>query len=134
MTSRKIKQAYQNADRDAAAETGDPHALVALLFGELLRHMRLFVAMSEDGKENSESRSKHFARSLTIIYGLQNSLDFERGGEIVENLFRIYEYARHQLLSASRTNDTAGAQAAIDALEDIHDAWNQIEYANQKTG
>ena len=61
-------QAYQNADRDAAAETGDPHALVALLFGELLRHMRLFVAMSEDGKENSESRSKHFARSLTIIY------------------------------------------------------------------
>ena len=134
MTSRKIKQAYQNADRDAAAETGDPHALVALLFGELLRHMRLFVAMSEDGKENSESRSKHFARSLTIIYGLQNSLDFERGGEIVENLFRIYEYARQQLLSASRTNDTAGAQAAIDALEDIHDAWNQIEYANQKTG
>ena len=134
MTSRKIMQAYQNADRDAVAETGDPHALVALLFGELLRHMRLFVAMSEDGKENSESRSKHFARSLTIIYGLQNSLDFERGGEIVENLFRIYEYARQQLLSASRTNDTAGAQAAIDALEDIHDAWNQIDYANQKTG
>ena len=134
MTSRKIMQAYQNADRDAVAETGDPHALVALLFGELLRHMRLFVAMSEDGEENSESRSKHFARSLTIIYGLQNSLDFERGGEIVENLFRIYEYARQQLLSASRTNDTAGAQAAIDALEDIHDAWNQIDYANQKTG
>lgn len=134
MTSRKIMQAYQNADRDAAAETGDPHALVALLFGELLRHMRLFVAMSEDGKENSETRSKHFARSLTIIYGLQNSLDFERGGEIVENLFRIYEYARQQLIGASRTNNTAGTQAAIDALQDIYDAWNQIDYANQKTG
>lgn len=134
MTSRKMMQAYQNADRDAAAETGDPHALVALLFGELLRHMRLFVTMSEDGNENSESRSKHFSRALTIIYGLQSSLDFEQGGEIVENLFRIYEYARQQLLSASRTNDTAGTHAAIDALQDIYDAWNQIDYANQKTG
>ena len=127
-------QAYQKADRNAAAEAGDSHALVSLLFEELLRQMRLFVATYEDGNADSEARSKYFSRALTIIYGLQSSLNFEQGGEIVENLFRLYEYARQQLLSASRTNDTAGAQAAIDALEDIHDAWNQIDYANQKTG
>ena len=125
--SRKMMQAYQKADRNAAAEAGDPHALVSLLFEELLRHMRLFVATFEDDDADSEARSKHFSRSLTILYGLQTSLNFEQGGEIVENLFRLYEYARQQLLSASRDNDETGTNTAIDALQDIYDAWSQID-------
>ena len=125
--SRKMMQAYQKADRNAAAEAGDPHALVSLLFEELLRHMRLFVATFEDDNADSEARSKHFSRSLTILYGLQTSLNFEQGGEIVENLFRLYEYARQQLLSASRDNDETGTNTAIDALQDIYDAWSQID-------
>ena len=125
-----MMQAYQKADRNAAAEAGDPHSLVSLLFEELLRHMRLFVATFEDGNADIEARSKHFSRSLTILYGLQTSLNFEEGGEIVENLFRLYEYARQQLLSASRTNDETGANTAIDALQDIYDAWTQIKVSN----
>ena len=130
MTSKKMMQAYQKADRHAAAEAGDPHALVSMLFEELLRHMRLFVATLEDDDANLEARSKHFSRSLTILYGLQNSLNFEQGGEIVENLFRLYEYARQQLLNASRTNDETGTNAAINALQDIYDAWSQINVSN----
>ena len=122
-------QAYQNADRNAAAESEDPHALVALLFEELLRHMRLFVATLDDGSADSDVRSHHFSRALTILYGLQSSLNFEQGGEIVENLFRLYEYARQQLLSASRTDDITGTHAAINALENIYDAWSQIDVA-----
>ena len=129
MTSRKMMQAYQKADRNAAAEAGDSHALVSLLFEELLRQMRLFVTTFEDGNADSEARSKYFSRALTIIYGLQSSLNFEQGGEIVENLFRLYEYARQQLLSASRTDDITGTHAAINALENIYDAWSQIDVA-----
>lgn len=128
-----MMQAYQNADRNAAAESEDPHALVALLFEELLRHMRLFVATLDDGSADSDVRSHHFSRALTILYGLQSSLNFEQGGEIADNLFRLYEYARQQLLSASRTNDSAGTHAAIAALQDIRDAWSQIESANKQT-
>ena len=133
MTSRKMMQAYQNADRNAAAESDDPHALVALLFEELLRHMRLFVATFEDDKADSDVRSQHFSRALTILYGLQSSLNFEQGGDIAENLFRLYEYARQQLLSASRTKDSTGTHAAIDALQDIRDAWSQIDGTNKQT-
>ena len=128
-----MMQAYQNADRNAAAESEDPHALVALLFEELLRHMRLFVATLDDGSADSDVRSHHFSRALTILYGLQTSLNFEQGGEIADNLFRLYEYARQQLLSASRTNDCAGTHAAIAALQDIRDAWSQIDSADKQT-
>jgi len=127
MTSRKMMQAYRNADRQAAAESDNPHALIAVLFDELLRNMRQFLNHMDQTETQKSESNDNFSRSLTILYGLQSSLNFEQGGEIAENLFRLYEYARQQLLSAMRTGETAGTMAAIEALENIRDAWQQIE-------
>lgn len=127
MSLRRQMQAYKNADRDAVAESDNPHALIAVLFDELLRHMRLFVGEVEQGAVEKSGVSEHFSRSLTILYGLQSSLNFDQGGEIANNLFRLYEYARQQLLATMRTNEIAGTQAAIEALENIRDAWREID-------
>lgn len=127
MSLRRQMQAYKNADRDAVAESDNPHALIAVLFDELLRHMRLFVGEVEQGAVEKSGVSEHFSRSLTILYGLQSSLNFEQGGEIANNLFRLYEYARQQLLATMRTSEIVGTQAAIEALENIRDAWREID-------
>lgn len=127
MSLRRQMQAYKNADRDAVAESDNPHALIAVLFDELLRHMRLFVGEVEQGTVEKSATSDHFSRSLTILYGLQSSLNFEQGGEIANNLFRLYEYARQQLLATMRTREIAGTLAAIEALENIRDAWREID-------
>lgn len=127
MSLRRNMQAYRNADRDAAAESDNPHALIAVLFDELLRHMRMFAAEIEAGSIDKESSSEHFSRSLTILYGLQSSLNFEQGGDIANNLFRLYEYARQQLLAAMRLREIGGTMAAIEALENIRDAWREID-------
>ena len=127
MSLRRQMQAYKNADRDAVAESDNPHALIAVLFDELLRHMRLFVGEVEQGTVEKSVTSDHFSRSLTILYGLQSSLNFEQGGDIANNLFRLYEYARQQLLATMRTREIAGTLAAIEALENIRDAWREID-------
>ena len=56
------------------------------------------------------------SRSLTIIYALQSSLDFEQGGEIAENLFRLYEYAREQILIDHKSGKADGINVAISPL------------------
>ena len=66
------------------------------------------------------------SRALTIIYALQSSLDFEQGGEIAENLFRLYEYARQQVINEAKTQDASGTLVAISSLEDIREAWCEI--------
>ena len=89
----KITQAYQNAENQALQETNDPHLIVLTMFNALLKSMGIFaenIDISDGGQP--ELKSKHFARSLTIIYALQTSLDFEKGGEIAENLFQLYEF------------------------------------------
>ena len=127
MNSKKMMMAYQNAGREAVAESDNPHALISVLYDELLRAMRSYVSTIEKNPQPQPEQSRPFSRALTILYGLQSSLNFDEGGEIAENLFRLYEYARQQLLTASREGDTTGAVTAIEAIESIREAWSQIQ-------
>ena len=124
MASKKMMQAYVNANREAVAESENPHALITVLFDELIRSMRLYISNANSGEL---TESEHFVRALTILYGLQSSLDFENGGEIADNLYRLYEYARQQLLLTTKGEDTSGVSAAVDAIENIREAWHKIE-------
>ena len=122
-----MMMAYQNASREAVAESDNPHALISVLFDELLRAMRAYISTVERHPQPQSEQSGPFSRALTILYGLQSSLNFDEGGEIAENLFRLYEYARQQLLTAAREGDTKGAATAIEAIESIREAWSQID-------
>lgn len=124
MASKKMMQAYVNANREAVAESENPHALITVLFDELIRSMRLYISNANSGELTED---EHFVRALTILYGLQSSLDFENGGEIADNLYRLYEYARQQLLLTTKGEDTSGVSAAVDAIENIREAWHKIE-------
>jgi flagellar protein FliS len=126
MSMKKMMHAYTNSDREAVAESNDPVAIVALLFDELIRNMQEFVRQSATEDVNSEARSKHFSKSLSIIYALQSSLNFEEGGEIANNLFRLYEYARQQMLQDWKDKEFEKTKQAINVLDDIRDAWHQI--------
>ena len=118
-------QAYKQAENIGLAEVTNPHEIVQTLFNELIKSMSLFEK-SFDDKKSSEIRSSSFARSLTIIYSLQSSLDFEKGGDISNNLFKIYEYSRQQLIKDLKNGKLDGVTNAIHIIKEIADAWNQI--------
>ena len=99
MRSTQAMKAYHQADREAAAESESPHEMISVLFDELIRRMEALKAnMLDDSKEKIEERSQHYGRSISLLHALQMSLDFEKGGEIANNLFKLYEYSRYQLL------------------------------------
>jgi len=126
MSANKMMQAYTKSDHQTVAESNDPVAIVALLFDELIRAMQDFITHSDKDAGKKEIQSRQFSRSLTIIYALQSSLNFEDGGEIATNLFKIYEYSRQQLLKDWKDNTTDGTEKAIIALDDIREAWHQL--------
>ena len=126
MSTNKFINAYKNANREAVAESEDPQALIMVLLDELLRAMRAYVTIVEKQDDAKARKNDNLTRSLTIIYGLQSCLNFEEGGEIAENLFKLYEYSRVQLLHASATGETVGMNAAIQAISDIREAWSMM--------
>lgn len=123
MKNSKMLNAYANSEREAAVDSEDPHALICVLYDELCRSMNIFFVNLERTNADLELRGKALSKSLRIIYALQTSLNFEEGGEIAENLFRLYEYARQQLLGSAKSEDPDGIKAAINSLSEIRDAW-----------
>ena len=126
MSTNKFINAYKNASREAVAESEDPQALIMVLLDELLRAMQAYVTIVEKQDDAKARKNDNLTRSLTIIYGLQSCLNFDEGGEIAENLFKLYEYSRVQLLKASATGETVGMNAAIQAISDIREAWGMM--------
>ena len=124
--NKKMTAAYQTTERNALVETEDSHQLILIMFDALIKSIEIYIDNIDVKTADLELRTKHFSRALTIIYSLQSSLDFEKGGEISNNLFKIYEYSRQQLISDLKNGEPKGITNAITIIKEIADAWNQI--------
>lgn len=128
-----MTDAYQTTERNALAETLDNHKLVLVMFDALMKSIEIYIDNIDVKKADLELRSKHFSRALTIIYSLQSSLDFEKGGEIADNLFQTYEFARQMIITSIKDMDETGPQRALALLGEIREAWAQMgEYLNNE--
>jgi flagellar protein FliS len=125
MTYNAASEAYKQAESIGLTEVSNPHEIIQTLFKELIKSMSSFES-SLNNKEMLETKSNSFAKSLTIIYSLQTSLDFEKGGEIANNFFRIYEYSRQQLIQDLKNDSPKGVKNAITIIQEISEAWDQI--------
>jgi flagellar protein FliS len=85
---------------------------------------------SSDLLSLQKSISKNVTRSLTTIYSLQTSLDFDKGGKIATGLFQLYEYCRVQIISGFTKSINDGIIKAKKALDQILSAWNNMQIKN----
>ena len=76
----------------------------------------------------TQEKEHHFEKALSCIYFLQKCLDFEQGGDLAKNLFKVYEYCRNQIIAVSvkGAEDTLDqsiefAQTILEGWEGIHD-------------
>ncbi len=131
---KKMTDAYQTTERNALVETDDPHQLILVMFDALIKSIEVYVDNIDVTKADLELRSKHFSRALTIIYSLQSSLDFEKGGEIADNLFQTYEFARQMIIASIKDMDATGTKRALALLSEIREAWAQMgeQLSNEK--
>ena len=113
----KAKHQYQKTDI-SSSQNNDPVEIVKTMVNELRKSMKI-VTLHTNDKNNRISRNKHFSKALVIIYTLQSSLDFEKGGEIATQLFQVYEYCRQQLIKGFRSQVVDGINKAIKALKEI---------------
>ena len=91
-----------------------------------------FDSKSISKKELALKKSKNMSKSLSIIYGLQTCLDFDKAPEIAGNLFQLYEFARQKVISSLTKKDTDGINQAITVIREILDGWQNIAIEDRK--
>lgn len=104
------------------SDIADPHTTILLVMQELNKNLRKIANYSI----RHAALRKQFTNAFTAIYVLETSLDFTRGGEVAENLFRLYEYVRQELLKAFTRNPDNNLAHCIVLLDEIVEVWEAI--------
>lgn len=71
-------------------------------------------------------KAKLLDKAVNIINYLRSCLDMEKGGEISENLNRLYEYILLQITEGNIKNDAGMIKVAVELLREIRDGWAAI--------
>lgn len=118
--------------RKAQIETAPPHKLVAmLLHGAVIRCQQAKEAL-EKGLHN-EARPL-LLKAQDIVAELMSSLDFEKGGEIAQRLFLLYEFVYRRLVEANVSRNPGALADALQVLRGLEEAWNALPLANSQDG
>ena len=121
-----IKQ-YINDDISNKTTNLDPHRIIQVVLKDLKKNMETLAYSIDHEPVISSIKSNSFSKSLTAIYILQSSLNFDEGGEIAENLYRIYEFAKNGIMQGFTKRDSKVIYDAIPPIEEILDGWRQIK-------
>jgi len=114
---------YIHDHRVQVNDISDPHATILIVMQELNKNLRKIA----DPENRALDLREQFTKAFTAIYILETSLDFARGGEIAENLFRLYEYCRHQLLQAFASKQDNSLDSCVVMLDEIIQSWEAIK-------
>jgi flagellar biosynthetic protein FliS len=84
---------------ETAVETASPARLIVMLYDGAIRFIN--EAAHAMRQRDYEAQNAKLQRAQKILAELISSLDFDKGGEIAENLFRLYTYMYNQLVEAN---------------------------------
>ena len=140
MTNNQLIDAYKKTQQ-SSNEVTSSHQIVRILMKELINSMQKIVLDIQDEKKrkldrfmidrafeekNTRNKSKNLSKSLSIIYGLQTSLDFDKALEISNNLFQLYEFCRYEVIKGFSNKIEDGIIKAIDVVKQIMEGWEEI--------
>ena len=145
MTNNEYISVYKKTQQSSNAVTSS-HEIVRTLMKELVNSMQKIVLDIQDDRsrkqnqflvdkvfeeKNARHKSKNLSKSLSIIYGLQTSLDFDKALEIANNLFQLYEYCRQEIIKGFSQQIENGIMKAIEVIKQIMEGWEEIPSLNR---
>jgi flagellar protein FliS len=101
-----------------------PHQVVQVMLDATLS--RIVEASGHLERGEVAAKGEKIGKALAIIEALMLGLDKERGGEIAQNLERLYDYASRTLLKANLENRPELLKEVSALLREIKLGWDGI--------
>ena len=118
---------YISDEISAKTSSLNPHKIIEEVLKDLKKNMETLAYSIDNEPVVSSIKSNSFSKSLTAIYILQSSLNFEDGKEIAENLYNIYEFCKDGIMKGFTKRDSKLVYDAIPPIDVILDGWKQIK-------
>ena len=124
ITARKNIDAYTQVNKYSGVTDASPHRLVQMLLEGALEKLASVKGLLQRGE--IAKKGETIGQTIAIVVGLRSSLNKEAGGEMAENLDRLYDYMERQLLQANLKNDINILDEVSSLLKEIKTGWDTI--------
>ncbi len=104
--------------------TVDKGRLIVLLYDGAIKFLRQARDCAELG--DVEGKSTNINRALDIINELNQSLNMAEGGEIAQNLRRLYLFMSDHLIQGKIKKDLGYIDNVVRMLGSLNEAWNFV--------
>ncbi|MDP2904304.1 MAG: flagellar export chaperone FliS [Methylovulum sp.] len=115
---------YQQISIQSGIMDASPHRLVQMLMEGFLE--RIAIAKGNILRKEIAKKGENISRAITIVNGLQASLNKEAGGEIAENLSNLYDYMSLRLVIANSSNDETVLDEIAGLMLEIKTGWDNM--------
>ena len=116
-----------NVYRQNAVLTAKPEKIVKMLYDGAIRHMEQSrVELSNPETRRSAASGEHLGKAFAIVSELRTSLDAKAGGEIAENLERLYDFTLTQITEANLQRDPVPVEHGLKVMRTLKEGWDGI--------
>jgi len=115
---------YRAVDLEVRVCAASPYELVLVMFDGLLDE--LSRARGHIEASHYELKGQSLEKCMNILTALNSTLDYEEGGELVQNLSRLYDYCLHRLVDVSVSLSVTGIDEVVHLLGQIRDGWEGV--------
>ena len=119
----KAMESYGVGNLASQASVASSAELIQMLFDGLVGTLMAAQGHLEYGA--IQEKGKCIARASRIVLGLQQSLDFDSGGDLAKNLDELYTYVTRRLIFANAYNDLSVLKELHGLMSELRSAWQE---------
>ncbi len=110
--------------KETSITTQSKGKLVVMLYDGAIKFLKLAIRGIEES--DFEAKNRDVQKAMKIIEELNLVLDMDVGGEIAQNLRKLYNFMLGHLTQANIKNDKSMIEEVIVMLETLNEGWRDI--------
>ena len=110
--------------QQTAIGTQSKGRLIVMLYDGAIKFMKLAIKELEAG--NHAAKGQYIGRAQDIISELNAVLDMDGGGEVAQNLRKLYLFMSRRLNQANVHRDPDMIREVITLMEELNQSWKAI--------
>ncbi len=111
------------AYKKTSVQTASKEQILLMLYQAAIKNTK--KAIEAINEQNIAKKGEHIGKLQDIIIELNNSLDFEVGGDVARELASLYDYILYSSTQANIKIDTEPLEGCVKVLTTLYDGWAQ---------
>lgn len=113
--------------KQTGVKTASGGRLIVMLYDECIKQLRSACRELDAQHPKLDLAHNAIVKAQDILAELMISLDFERGGDIAQNLFRLYMYFNQKLVDANLSKKSSNLKEVCSHMTTLREAWDSVE-------